>query len=351
MSEVVNTPEKSMEVVNTPEKCMDTPSQLAGSEAETEVTPEKSVKAESRAEHASSAPKRPVVPYFQYMNANRTRLMAEFGLKVTEVPKKAKELFDALPAEERQVFDQQYQEQKKAYDAYMASDEGQKLAEERKKQKEIEKMAEEKKKMLRKKAAVKNVKNVKRPPTPVEQFYDERRAQIIEDVKKGDVKKPGFQVAAEAKKKAQELFDALPDAERRVYESRHVKQMKAFESLKDAEKKALQEYKATVRKSIIVPKEPKVPKERKRAEKASVPRAAKKAKKNEETEAIASPDVAAKAAEMGLAESGVSYVSLLEKLLRTPGLQGNVSDEKALTLLKKNSGNLNLSRNEIKGGA
>mmetsp|Transcript_130385 Transcript_130385/g.237111 ORF Transcript_130385/g.237111 Transcript_130385/m.237111 type:complete len:449 (+) Transcript_130385:107-1453(+) len=446
------------EVMNTPEKCPE----VAMQQEEAEVTPEKTAKVESQATEASRGCKRPTVPFFAFMNANRAKIMADHGLKKnSEVPKKAKELYDALSEEERKVYEQRYQEQKKAYEAFMATEEGQQFAKERKEaakeskgskkeplmkkmkckaflkraladkkcpvpkpqpaqfvfmnekrqeimkeydlksitevsskakelynalpdeerqayedryqeqkkafdafkaspegkqffaevkkvktsvNKELEKKAEEKMKMEKKKAAVKKANPVKRPPTAFQQFLDERKVQIAAD--------HGLKGAGEVQKKAQELFDALPPRERKIYETRYTQQLKAFESFKDAEKKALQEYKALVRKSTRMPKEPKEPKPpRKRAEKSTAPRAGKKAKTSAEAEVTVSPEVAAKAADMGLAESGVSYVRLLEKLLATPGLQGQANEERALEVLKKHGGNVNLSRNEMKGGA
>lgn len=456
-------------VMNTPEKCPEASSDLAMAE---EITPEKCVEAGKDVKDATRLGKKPLVPFFAFLAENKRKIMADHGVHNREVPKKAKELFDALPAEERQAYDQKFHEQKKAYAAFMATEEGQQMAKDRKEQKAKDRN-ENKKALMKcrsfiKKALADKKCPVQKPMTPVWQFLNEKRSEImkeygmksvtqvgskakelfdalsveerkvyedryqeqkkvfddfktspegkqyfaeVREVKasfnkelkkkelekkeeekakkaeekanalkrkegikkakaKGNQKKPpptAFQQfleerrasimaehclkgAAEVQKKAQELFDALPAQERSIYETRYEKQKEAFDQLKEIEKKALKDYKASVREAAKVPKEPKPPRKRAVATKP-MPKAPKKAKSNAEEEVTASPVVSAKAADMGLADSGVSYVRLLEKLLATPGFQGNVSEEKALAVLKKNGGNLNLSRNELKSEA
>merc|ERR1712136_447924 len=145
------------------------------------------------------------------------------------------------------------------------------------------------------------VRKVKAPVPPVKQFLLDRRAIIAAEY--------GLTTKTELAAKSAELFEALPSARRKVYQDRYEKQKEAYKAFTAVEKKALHEYKKTVKAS----------------------------------EREASKTVTA-------AANGVEFTLLLQKLVSTPGFAGKVSQDSMLTTLQKHAGNVNLARNELRCG-
>lgn len=88
-----------------------------------------------------------------------------------------------------------------------------------------------------------------------------------------------------------------------------------------------------------------------KVKKALPPKAAAKLKKGALPAApVLSAPIQAKCEKFGSADSGVSFKSLLQKLLLTKGLS-DVDQDKALDSLKKHGGLLNKARAELVGGA
>jgi len=191
-------------------------------------------------------PKRPAVPLWHFLTQNRAKIMEEHKLvSVTELPRKAKELFDALSPETRRVYEELYEEEKRVFDLYMSSDAGKndgkkermaakRLAAKNRRAKEkaspkVKAKAKAKgKTSARKKRRVPVSKPwpVTWPVLPLWQFMNEHREMILS--------KHGVSFT-EVGNKAKELFEVLPSSERKVYEDRYLEQKSAFAAFKDSD--------------------------------------------------------------------------------------------------------------------
>merc|ERR1712136_671156 len=187
-------------------------------------------------------PKRPAVPLWHFLTQNRAKIMEEHKLvSVTELPRKAKELFDALSPETRRVYEELYEEEKRVFDLYISSDAGKndgkkermaakRLASKnrRAKEKASPKAKAKGKTSARKKRRVPVSKPwpVTWPVLPLWQFMNEHREMILS--------KHGVSFT-EVGNKAKELFEVLPSSERKVYEDRYLEQKSAFAAFKDSD--------------------------------------------------------------------------------------------------------------------
>jgi len=202
--------------------------------------------------------KRPQSGYFQFINACRANIMADFKISaISEVGKKAAELWKAMDAEEKKPYEEQYQKDKAVYETWKISDAG-------------------------KEALVKQKSMKKGAKAPAEQTL------LSPKKLKGD--KTQKETPTKSPNKAKRGRPASPASNARV---------------------------------------------------AKVARKAKAADSTAKTQL--SQAVLSKCAEMGYADTGVSYKSLLERLLSADGL-ASVDPEKALDALKTNGGLLNKTR-------
>jgi hypothetical protein len=279
------------------------------------------------------------------MNEKRAALMTEQGLKMTEVPKKAKELFDALSEEERKVYQDRYEQQKEAWGQFTATEEGKKYLAERKAKKAPKKVMKISREMKKKTKEARAACPVKKPMVPFWQFMNERRATIVAE--------HGVTKVSEVGKIAKGLFEKLSAEERKVYEDRYEEQKKAYGEFTASDegkkftaslKSLRDDFKAQSTAATPQKGQNKSPKARGGRPPATP---AKKAKIVDSAEVLPA-DVAEKAEKLGAAESGVTYLNLLRKLFQTPGLSYATVGEKALAALQKNKGNLNLTRNELR---
>merc|ERR1712217_195553 len=78
------------------------------------------------------------------------------------------------------------------------------------------------------------------------------------------------------------------------------------------------------------------------------PSPAKKPRVLQDSDLHLSAKTSKAAEELGIAESGVPYTSLIRKLLETEWLIGKVKDSDALVALQENGGNLNRTRHALK---
>jgi hypothetical protein len=289
------------------------------------------------------------------MNEKRAALMTEQGLKMTEVPKKAKELFDALSEDERKVYQDRYEQQKEAWGQFTATEEGKRFLAEQKAKKapKIQKVAKASKEMKKATKEARAACPVPRPVVPFWQFMNERRASIVAE--------HGVTKVSEVGKIAKGLFEKLSAEERKVYEDRYEEQKKAYGEFtaSDEGKKftaSLKSLRSDLKEQAATTPQKQGPGGPSGAPKQTPRRAggrppatpAKKAKTVESAEVLPT-EMVEKADKMGNAESGVAYLSLLRKLFQTPGLScATVGGEKALAALQKNRGNLNLTRNELR---
>merc|ERR1712136_491732 len=157
------------------------------------------------------------------------------------------ELFEVLPSSERKVYEDRYLEQKSAFAAFKDSDEGKRFMIEHTRAKlaaKVSRAATLINRAKKERARAKNLKGgtvrkVKAPVPPVKQFLLDRRAIIAAEY--------GLTTKTELAAKSAELFEALPSARRKVYQDRYEKQKEAYKAFTAVEKKALHEYKKTVK--------------------------------------------------------------------------------------------------------
>jgi hypothetical protein len=77
--------------------------------------------------------KKPATAYFLWMNANREKIQTMVGSKdFKSVAGKASELWTAATAKEKAPFEAEVKRQKEAYDAFVATEAGQKALQEKK---------------------------------------------------------------------------------------------------------------------------------------------------------------------------------------------------------------------------
>lgn len=257
--------------------------------------------------------KKPMTPVFAFIQAKRAEINAMGITALGPVSKKATEMFKALPAEEQAKWQQRYEEQMKEYKEW-AGGEGQAAVAAKKGAK----------------AAKKGAKVAKKAAKAAKVARKEARAAGA---------------GAEAKAGAED-GEAKPSVAK-----------KGTAKEKKAARAAVAAKKGTAKEKKAAKAAPKAAGKRKaEAEGEPEPKAAKVANAKAKAKAEdAAPPVAAavlkQAAALGKAASGVSYTSLLEKLVGTAGVQGKVSDTDALAALKKHGGLLNKARAELCGMA
>lgn len=174
--------------------------------------------------------KKPLTSYFLWQNANREKIQKLAGSKdFKTVAAKTSELWKVASATEKAPFEKEAQRQKTAYDAYVATEAGQKALAEKKAGKNDEKQAKQEliaqkaqkkeqkcvaKEMRECKAAVKAVEKddkLKKPMTAYWMWLGENRERISAMVggKGSDVAKKGG-----------ELWKKLSEKEKAPYEAR-----------------------------------------------------------------------------------------------------------------------------------
>lgn len=337
--------------------------------------PERVERVERRKVRAEPEPPVPVLPHLAYVDQNQSTLMVQHGIwSLPELLEKAEEVFRELPEAKRQAYEDKYAEQTRVYEEFVAKGKARAETEsavEVKASTETESAVEVKevkrgrkpgrkpkafmqtalaKKGLRrgpKKGFVSLKKSV--PPMPssvLKMFEEDRREQIMAEF--------GLKAAGDVAKKAKELFEALNDHRRKALDDTFAKRKVAYDAYLACGKKALEDYKASLRAAEKVAKpvkEKTTPVKKRKSESVSSPGKAGRPKKahtvKEEAEILRSVDAIKKAEEAGIGESGVSFVSLLRKLAATPDLAG-LDEMAALALLQENDGNVNLTRNQLR---
>lgn len=193
---------------------------------------------------------------------------------------------------------------------------------------------------------------MKRPQSAYFQYINANREKIQEEHK--------LTSFGEFGKKAAELWKSMSDEDKKPYEDQYQKDKAAYEAWKetDAGKEALAKQKALKGGKTEVDGESpkKSPNKRasskagdedkavKKQRKIATPsRNGKRASASNPKQTQLSESILAKCSAMGVAESGVQYQTLLEKLLATEGL-ADCEQEKALEMLKDNGGLLNKVR-------
>eukprot|EP00747_Dinoflagellata_sp_TGD_P161660 gnl/TRDRNA2_/TRDRNA2_178370_c0_seq1.p1 gnl/TRDRNA2_/TRDRNA2_178370_c0~~gnl/TRDRNA2_/TRDRNA2_178370_c0_seq1.p1 ORF type:complete len:397 (-),score=151.39 gnl/TRDRNA2_/TRDRNA2_178370_c0_seq1:144-1253(-) len=345
--------------------------------------------------------KKPNTAYFLFLNEKRQEIIEKYSLSgFGELGKKAAELWKELPADEKKPFEEQATKEKEEYNAWKETDEGKAALQKGKEAKAAKKAKIATRK--EKKAAKEEIKKIdglrKKPNSAYFIFANAKRQEIKE--------KYNLSSLGEVGKKVAEVWNELSADEKKVFEEQAAKEKADYDAWKESDegKAALQKgkdvqsaAKAKIAAMKVVskkrtaptdsaqgeeegtpakkrakksddtpegsekkakaapkaPKAPKVPKEPK-VKVAKEPKVAKpkakakvgaKGKKGMPAVPQLSADIIAKCNQMGKAND-VSYRSLLEKLLMTDGL-GGIDQEKALQVLQKNEGILNVSRREL----
>jgi len=191
---------------------------------------------------AADALKKPVSAYWLWLGDNRENVQKMIGgKKVSDVAKKAGEMWKALSASAKSPYEKKAKEQKDAYDKFLATDEGQKALGEKKAakneakaektQKEearAEKQAakEDKKNERACKAALKEMKNekddkLKKPQTAYWLWLADNREKIVKEL--------GSSKPTDVAKKGGEMWKGLSDAARAPYDKKAKEQKDAYD--------------------------------------------------------------------------------------------------------------------------
>merc|ERR1719487_53022 len=149
-------------------------------------------------------------------------------------------MWKAMSAAEKKPWEQKAQEQKDAYDKFIATPEGKKALEEKKSEKKLSKDDKAKKKMKQAVKAVDKDEKLKRPASAYFMWFNEKREEIQ--------KKVGSKSFGEVGKKASEMWKGMKDAERKPWEDKAKAQKDAYDKYISSEEgmKALQAYKDEV---------------------------------------------------------------------------------------------------------
>lgn len=305
----------------------------------------KKARAAGKAGKAEKAPKaatvklsvkRPAQPHMQYLTENRSSIMVQYGVwEMPELLKQAKEIFSALPAEKQRFYEERYEQQKKTY---------QEVVERAGKMSSAARRSAglaPKSKRAKKRTRTMPLRTVRPPPALVKLYEAANREKIMRE---HQLK------AADVSKKAKEMFEALSDSQRKVYEDNWLEQKKAFDLFKKSGQTAMQLYKKSVRaseKAVKVKTEKTAATPQKRARKSGGSTSTPKKLRKGNDEPQLSPVAQKKAEQLGVAENGVAFDALLRKLVATPGF-GKVDEEAALGMLQKNGGNVNVTRNQLR---
>lgn len=185
--------------------------------------------------------KKPTTAYFLWMNANREKIQQMVGSKdFKSVAAKASDLWKSASTQEKAPFEAESNRQKKAYDAFIATADGQKALQELKAVKKGEKQAKQEKeeqkakvkeeKQVAKekreaKAAVKAIEKderLKKPMTAYFAWLNDNRERITAMV--------GGKGGPEVTKKGSQMWKQLTDKERAPYEQRAQKEKEAYEA-------------------------------------------------------------------------------------------------------------------------
>lgn len=194
----------------------------------------------SQAMSSTDALKKPSSSYFLWFNANREKISSMVGSKdFKSVAAKASELWKKASPAEKSPFEKEAKRQKDAYDAFVATEEGQKALQEKKDGKKEEKQAKsdkdaEKEKLKQEKqvareirecsAAVKAVEKdekLKRPMTAYFMWLGENRERIA-----GLAGSKGSEVT----KKGAEMWKQLSDKEKKPVEDRAKKAKEEYDA-------------------------------------------------------------------------------------------------------------------------
>jgi len=180
---------------------------------------------------SADALKKPMSSYFLWQNANREKIQKLAGSKDFKiVAAKTSEMWKIASSAEKAPFEKESQRQKVAYEAFIATEEGQKALQEKKAEKKDEKqakqdhIAEKAKKKEEKgiakekrecKAAAKAVEKdekLKKPMTSYFMWLNDNRARITALV--------GGKGGPEVAKKGSEMWKKLSDKEKEPVEAR-----------------------------------------------------------------------------------------------------------------------------------
>jgi len=190
---------------------------------------------------SAEALKKPQTAYFLWLNASREKIQKMVGSKdFKTVGTKASELWKVASAAEKTPFEAKAKRQKEAYDAFIATEEGQKALQEKKATKKDEKLAKEEKEMERAKKredndtrkemkeckrAVKAVEKhdkLKRPMSPYFLWLNDNRQRIMAAL--------GGKGGPAVTKRGAEEWKALAEQEKRPYEDRTKKVKEEYEA-------------------------------------------------------------------------------------------------------------------------
>jgi len=190
---------------------------------------------------SAEAIKKPQTAYFLWMNASRERIQTLLGTKeLKAVAAKASEMWKAASAAEKGPHEKEAKRQKDAYDAFVATPEGQKALQEKKAGKQEEKQAKQEKEDARKQKkeeiqiarekracnmavkAIEKDERLKKPLTPYFAWLNDNRERICATL---GTKNP-MQVGA----KASEMWKKLSEKEQKPYQDRHQKAKQEYEA-------------------------------------------------------------------------------------------------------------------------
>jgi len=264
--------------------------------------------------------KKPQTPYFLWFNENRNKISEEHKLtSVTDLGKKASELWKALSEADKKPFEDKYAAAKKEYEEYANSDAGKAILQQQK---------EAKKELNDVKKAKKEKKDAK-----AEKKAAKAEAKLAKEDGDADMEEKPEADKADNAEKADKADNCPPQKPKREPKAA-AKPKEAKEPKADAAEKPSKKRGSKGDAEEPKPKKVKAP---------------PKPKPRKGTVDELSAEILAKCKAEGKTSNEVAYENILAKLLATPDLE--VTEEAGLEALKKHDGNLNQTRTGLRTAA
>lgn len=189
--------------------------------------------------------KRPMTAYFLFLNANRAKIETMVGGRdPKKVSTKASEMWKTASPAEKKTFEDQFAADKKKYDEYLKTEEGQKALEEKKGERADKKDAKIKREMKVAAKSVEKDEKLKKPQSAYWMWLGDNRDKI-----NAELKKEGKSCSvSDVGKKAGAMWGSLPAADKGPYEAKAKKTKDEYDAYikSEAGSAALQQHKDAV---------------------------------------------------------------------------------------------------------
>lgn len=189
--------------------------------------------------------KRPMTAYFLFLNANRAKIEAMVGGRdPKKVSTKASEMWKTASPAEKKTFEDQFAADKKKYDEFLKTEEGQKALEEKKGERADKKEAKIKREMKVAAKSVEKDEKLKKPQSAYWMWLGDNRDKI-----NAELKKEGKSCSvSDVGKKAGAMWSSLPAADKGPYEAKAKKTKDEYDAYikSEAGSAALQQHKDAV---------------------------------------------------------------------------------------------------------